>query len=81
MFGKADPRLHNWFVNTPFYEKHIKATYLQKQKLSVVSKFKIMLLVTVSVLLGCIAASQSTISKIILTLVWFGHFIYFCVLK
>ena len=50
-FAKASERVHNWFIGTPIYQKHLK-NFQQKRSLTLKSKLAILSFSTPMMLIG-----------------------------
>lgn len=77
-FANSSEKLHNWFVNTKMYKKHL-ALFVKKKGMTVKTKVTILSSVTAIMLLGFILMMLKGIifPSIILALVWLFHLIYF----
>ena len=72
-FANSSEKLHNWFVNTKMYKKHLDS-FVKKKGMTVKTKVTILTSVTAIMLLGFILMMLKgiIIPSIILALVW--HF-------
>lgn len=77
-FANSSEKLHNWFVNTKMYKKHIDS-FVKKKGMTVKTKVTILTSVTAIMLLGFILMmlKGTIIPSIILALVWLFHLVYF----
>lgn len=77
-FANSSEKLHNWFVNTKIYKKHLDS-FVKKKGMTVKTKVTILTSVTAIMLLGFILMMLKgiIIPSIILALVWFFHLVYF----
>lgn len=77
-FANSSERLHNWFVNTGLYKKHLQS-YVEKR--GMLLKTKISIITTVTLLMGfgffMMARKSIWVPCIILAVVWVCHIIYF----
>jgi len=77
-FTNSSKRLHDWFVGTKFYKKHLES-FVQKR--GMLLKTKISILITVTLLMGLgfffMARKGIWIPCIILGVVWLCHMVYF----
>lgn len=77
-FANSSERLHNWFVNTGLYKKHLQS-YVEKR--GMLLKTKISIITTVTLLMGfgffMMARKGIWVPCIILAVVWVCHIIYF----
>lgn len=77
-FANSSQRLHNWFVNTKMYKKHLES-FVNKKGMTAKNKIKIMTSVTVLMAFGFVMMMLKgiIIPCIILAVVWLCHLIYF----
>ena len=77
-FANSSVKLHNWFVNTKMYKKHLDS-FVKKRGMTVKTKVTILTLITAIMLLGFILMMLKgiIIPSIILALVWLFHLVYF----
>jgi uncharacterized membrane protein YbaN (DUF454 family) len=77
-FANSSEKLHNWFVNTKMYKKHLDS-FVKKKGMTVKTKVTILSSVTAIMLLGFILMMLKgiIIPSIILALVWLFHLVYF----
>ena len=77
-FANSSEKLHNWFVNTKMYKKHLDS-FVKKKGMTVKTKVTILTSVTAIMLLGFILMMLKgiIIPSIILGLVWLFHLVYF----
>lgn len=77
-FANSSEKLHNWFVNTKMYKKHLDS-FVKKKGMTVKTKATILTSVTIIMLFGFILMMLKgiVIPCIILALVWLFHLVYF----
>lgn len=77
-FANSSEKLHNWFVNTKMYKKHLDS-FVKKKGMTVKTKVTILTSVTAIMLVGFILMMLKgiIIPSIILALVWLLHLVYF----
>lgn len=76
-FAKGSDRLHNWFLQTELYKKHLK-TFKEERALSQKSKFWILLFATIMLSIGFYFTpsvfGRTVIILVLLTKYWFFFF-------
>lgn len=77
-FANSSEKLHNWFVNTKMYKKHLDS-FVKKKGMTVKTKVTILSSVTAIMLLAFVFMMLKgiIIPSIILALVWLFHLVYF----
>ena len=77
-FARSSERLHKWFVNTKLYKKNLES-YVQGKGMTIETKVRIMLLVTLLMGIGfsMMLVKEIYIPCIILLCVWIFHVLYF----
>lgn len=77
-FANSSERLHNWFINTGLYKKHLQSYVEHKGMLL---KTKVSIITTVTLLMGfgffMMARKGIWVPCIILAVVWVCHIVYF----
>lgn len=77
-FSQSSQKLHDWFIGTDLYKKHLKS-FVEKK--GMLLKTKLTIMTTVTLLMGfgffMMARKEIWISCIILAIVWICHIIYF----
>ena len=78
-FGKSSQKLHYWCVSTTFYRNNVD-NFVKKRTMSI--KAKVILLSTITIVMGIslitmIVLSAPAVAKIILSVIWLCHMIYF----
>ena len=77
-FANSSRRLHDWFVGTGMYKKHLES-YVQKR--GMLMKTKLTIVSTVTLMMGIgfflMLRKQIYVPCIILAVVWVCHMIYF----
>lgn len=77
-FAKSSQKLHDWFVGTKMYKKHLES-FVKKKGMTVRTKAAIMTSVTLLMGFGFTMMMLKTIyiPCIILAVIWICHIIYF----
>lgn len=75
-FAKSSERLHSWFIGTKLYKNNLES-YVKGKGMTWKAKIRIMLVVTLTMSVGFIMMSRVPVGRIILSIVWVGHMIYF----
>lgn len=75
-YANSSKKLHDWFLNTDLYQKHL-ATFVQTKSMTLKAKIVALGSISLLMLIGFICMKNTIIGRVILTIVWFAHLIYF----
>ena len=75
-FAKSSEKLHNWFISTRLYKKNLESC-VQGKGMTVKTKVRIMLTVTILMSIGFIMMHAVPVGRIVLGIVWLFHVLYF----
>lgn len=75
-FAKSSEKLHNWFISTRLYKKNLES-FVQGKGMTVKTKVRIMLTVTILISIGFIMMHAVPVGRIVLGIVWLFHVLYF----
>lgn len=75
-FAKSSEKLHNWFTSTKLYKKNLES-FVQGKGMTVKTKVRIMLTVTILMSVGFIMMHAVPVGRIVLGIVWLFHVLYF----
>ncbi len=75
-FGRSSEKLDTWFKQTELYKNNLES-YVSGQGMTVKTKIKIMIMVTILMSIGYIMMDAVPMGQMILSGVWLFHILYF----
>lgn len=77
-FANSSERLHNWFLGTNLYKKHL-ASFVESRGMTIKTKLSIIAMVTILMTFGffMMLSKEIYMPCIILGCVWIFHLLYF----
>lgn len=75
-FAQSSKKLHDWFIGTDLYKKHLDS-FVKKKGMTLKTKLGIMIPVTILMGAGFLMMKNVPVGRAVLAVVWAGHMVYF----
>ena len=75
-FAKSSRRMHQWFLNTKLYEKHLKS-FAETRAMTMKTKLSLMAMASAMMLIGFLMMGSVPVGRAAIACVWVFHVYYF----
>lgn len=75
-FAKSSKKLHDWFVATKLYRKHLDS-YVRQRAMTIGTKLRISGMVTAMMALSFLCMKNAAVGRVCIVIVWGWHLWYF----
>lgn len=75
-FAKSSQKLHDWFVETKLYRRHLYS-FVKERTMTIGTKLRITGMVTIMMAISFLCMKNAPVGRICLAVVWIWHLWYF----
>lgn len=75
-FAKSSKKLHDWFLGTDLYKRHLDS-FVRQRAMTISTKLRIVGTVTIVMAIGFLCMRNVPVGQVCLAVVWICHLLYF----